>query len=261
MEYNQNNLEAILNDLYNIDPSLKEHEQELIQVIKQLIASKPEAELDESFRIRLKNEILAMVNEIRQGTAKEKESSTNTWPWVRGILLPVTYGFVGAFVIVMIIVPLFFGSNESNNKGPVALLDDQGSEERTFVSAPEESLPIAENKAAEDSLGGGATANVIVEPYPATLPTTEELSIRLGSNPSTGFSWVVDFDKQYIELISEEFEENGGGASGLVGAPGKQVFKFKGIQTGQTDIIFSYIRPWEGEQTDTQKQIYQVTIK
>jgi len=52
MTFNQKNLISILNDLYQIDPSLKQHEPELVQMINQLIQAKPMAEPDEQFRKR-----------------------------------------------------------------------------------------------------------------------------------------------------------------------------------------------------------------
>ena len=48
----------ILNDLYELDPGLKEKEDELKKIIKELLSSKPVVEIDEEFKNKLKNELI-----------------------------------------------------------------------------------------------------------------------------------------------------------------------------------------------------------
>ncbi len=48
----------ILNDLYELDPELKEKEDELKKIIKELLSSKPVVEIDEEFKNNLKNELI-----------------------------------------------------------------------------------------------------------------------------------------------------------------------------------------------------------
>lgn len=52
----------ILEDLYQLDPTLREREDELMDILKKLAASKPEAEPDEAFRERLKKELLEKID-------------------------------------------------------------------------------------------------------------------------------------------------------------------------------------------------------
>ena len=67
-------------------------------------------------------------------------------------------------------------------------------------------------------------------------------NITLESNPTTGYTWTVDFNHKM--LIGGE---KGYTASlpGAVGSSGHQVFVFTPIQEGQTEISASYKRPWE----------------
>jgi len=71
----------------------------------------------------------------------------------------------------------------------------------------------------------------------------ENTTIVLESNPTTGYQWQVDYDSGKLELISQEF--NASENLELVGAPGTEVFIFKAIELGESDITFSYLRPWE----------------
>lgn len=67
-------------------------------------------------------------------------------------------------------------------------------------------------------------------------------NITLESNPTTGYTWTVDFNHKM--LIGGE---KGYSASrpGAVGGSGQQVFVFTPIQEGQTEISAAYKRPWE----------------
>lgn len=77
----------------------------------------------------------------------------------------------------------------------------------------------------------------------------EEIEILLDSNPTTGYSWipgeeidtniVVLTDSKYFQTKSEE---------GMTGVGGFEVFTFEAKNSGQTEIILYYMRPWEEEE-------------
>ena len=52
-------VKEILEELYQLDPELKTREDELMDILKKLMKAKPEAEPDEAFKARLKEELLA----------------------------------------------------------------------------------------------------------------------------------------------------------------------------------------------------------
>jgi len=81
----------------------------------------------------------------------------------------------------------------------------------------------------------------------------EEIIIVLESNPTTGYQWQVGYDSGRLELASQEFivPED----SDLVGAPGEEIFIFKALERGESDIAFSYLRPWETD-TNPEKRLY-----
>lgn len=71
-------------------------------------------------------------------------------------------------------------------------------------------------------------------------------AIELAGNPTTGYTWQVHADSRHLELLSQEFEPGGEG----VGAGGQEVFRFRVLAAGQTDIACEYRRPWDKEIRD-----------
>ncbi len=71
-------------------------------------------------------------------------------------------------------------------------------------------------------------------------------AVELKGNPTTGYTWQADIDPQYLELIDQEFEPRAEG----VGAGGWEVFRFRALQVGATQLTFVYRRPWGGPPQD-----------
>jgi inhibitor of cysteine peptidase len=73
------------------------------------------------------------------------------------------------------------------------------------------------------------------------------LTVSLGSNPTTGFSWTETAqiaDLAVLQQTESKFLLTDG--KDLVGAPGSQVWTFRALQKGTTTINMEYSRPWEG---------------
>jgi predicted secreted protein len=75
----------------------------------------------------------------------------------------------------------------------------------------------------------------------------EAFAIALAGNPTTGYTWQPDADADYLELVGQEFERGGQG----VGAGGEEVFSFRTLAGGETEVTFQYQRPWDRESRDT----------
>ncbi len=84
-----------------------------------------------------------------------------------------------------------------------------------------------------------------------------QFSIKLKSNPSTGFSWGASYDTDFIELVNSTFIPPQDSA--LVGTDGEEVFTFKAAKAGETKIEFIYSRKWESVQP-AEKKTYTIKI-
>jgi inhibitor of cysteine peptidase len=78
-----------------------------------------------------------------------------------------------------------------------------------------------------------------------TLAVGEELTLTLGSNLTTGYSWKLgELDSRVlaqqgdVEYISEAEE-------GVVGAGGVEIFRFTAEEPGTVMLRLEYLRPWE----------------
>ncbi len=77
----------------------------------------------------------------------------------------------------------------------------------------------------------------------AELGEDQILVISLESNPSTGYSWeVAEINEDVLRQVGEtEFEQ----LSPLLGAPEKQILRFRPVGAGQSTLKLVYRRPWE----------------
>ena len=71
------------------------------------------------------------------------------------------------------------------------------------------------------------------------------LTVRLPSNPSTGFSWKIELIPVFLELVDElEFVPDTQG-TGMVGVGGVTIWKFYVSGSGTGVLGFVYRRLWE----------------
>ncbi len=76
------------------------------------------------------------------------------------------------------------------------------------------------------------------------------LTIRLGSNPTTGYGW-GDAVITHAEVISQQSRNyEAPTVTGMVGAGGTEVWVFNTTDTGLAIISFSYGQSWPGGEKD-----------
>jgi len=94
-----------------------------------------------------------------------------------------------------------------------------------------------------------------------TIGVDGTLTVKLGSNPSTGYSWEdpVIGNSATVEQASYEYVAPTGTL--LIGAPGTDVWVFNGKATGTTTIQFGYSRPWETGEPDTFILLITITVE
>lgn len=88
----------------------------------------------------------------------------------------------------------------------------------------------------------------------------EIISITLDSNPTTGYRWQLStpLDEKVLKIISSEYRMP---ETHIVGAGGKEVWTFKALSTGQTTIVFEYMRPWEKDKEPAKKATFTINIQ
>ena len=90
----------------------------------------------------------------------------------------------------------------------------------------------------------------------------EELTVTLGSNPTTGFRW-SEFaeisDETIVQQTSQIYiaaeEEN------IVGGAGKEVWTFEALKEGTVTTFLEYSRPWNPEDIGVWSVTITTTIK
>ena len=78
----------------------------------------------------------------------------------------------------------------------------------------------------------------------------EVIMVTLPENPSTGYQWQLA--KPITLLKTEETYLAGEAKAGMVGVPGKKIFKFTAEKLGQDEIHLVYVRPWEVKDSSMQ---------
>jgi predicted secreted protein len=71
----------------------------------------------------------------------------------------------------------------------------------------------------------------------------QTMTLSLDSNPTTGYTWMVDQDKELFD-VSEEYVENDH-EEGMVGVGGVQTFTLTPKEAGTCELTFTYRRSWE----------------
>jgi predicted secreted protein len=71
-------------------------------------------------------------------------------------------------------------------------------------------------------------------------------TVTLCSNPTTGFEWSESAQISDPTVVQQTAHEFVGPDTSLAGAPGKEVWTFKAIKNGTSEISMEYSRPWEG---------------
>ena len=76
------------------------------------------------------------------------------------------------------------------------------------------------------------------------LAVGDELELRVGSTPGTGYAWAVAMnDTAVLEPVGKPVDEKSTDAR--PGSPGSRVFRFRAARAGSSSLGLVYERPWE----------------
>jgi inhibitor of cysteine peptidase len=93
------------------------------------------------------------------------------------------------------------------------------------------------------------------------VPAGGLLTVTLGSNPTTGFSWGDEAqisDSSILQQVSHEYIAPD---SELAGAAGQEEWKFTALKKGTATVSMEYSRPWEGGEKGEWTYTLAVTVK
>jgi len=88
----------------------------------------------------------------------------------------------------------------------------------------------------------------------------QEFNITLDSNQSTGYGWQLaePLDESILQLVGSEYEPPEGGG---IGAGGQDLWTFKAVGEGETEIGLKYVRPWEEDGVPAKERTFTVTVR
>ena len=106
----------------------------------------------------------------------------------------------------------------------------------------------------------GKDAPVCSDPAkPIEVVVGQGFTITLNSNATTGYQWQLakPLDNSIVELMGNEYLAP---RTRLVGAGGKEIWKFKAIGKGKTAIAMKYVRSWEKDIPPIENVEYQIIV-
>jgi len=95
------------------------------------------------------------------------------------------------------------------------------------------------------------------------LGLRQQLIIRLGSNRTTGFEWLlVDLTGQVMKAVGEvPVYENSSNPGELMGLGGAEKWTFRPVKTGESLVRFECRRPWENGREAIRSAVFRVRVK
>jgi inhibitor of cysteine peptidase len=111
--------------------------------------------------------------------------------------------------------------------------------------------------------GGGASKSGKTESS-MKVRAGQDFTISIKSNPTTGYQWELagPLDEKVVEKVSSEYKPDvPGGSSQPIGGGGVEVWTFRAVGKGGTDIRMKYVRPWERDATPAEERVFEVTVE
>lgn len=157
--------QSILNELYEIDPSLREHEAELLPLVQKLLANDPAQKPSPAFVKKLRKELSTRMNAMENGAVEHKVSYASP----SGFFNRFAFALAGATAAVVIAVPVTLNyskqhslvppaSPEAGDESPMAKTDGYAvNDQATGMTAPSPTAtnPVAGMGYARTQSGGG----------------------------------------------------------------------------------------------------------
>lgn len=104
-------IQEILQDLYKLDPTIMEKQEQIVPIIEKLIELKPEIQIDDEFKLNLKNQLLEKIrnNEL---SSIDTTTITSTWFWHS---LKYFFSWVVVSALMFAVIFQFIKPTQNNN--------------------------------------------------------------------------------------------------------------------------------------------------
>ncbi|MFH1552166.1 MAG: protease inhibitor I42 family protein [Candidatus Omnitrophota bacterium] len=91
------------------------------------------------------------------------------------------------------------------------------------------------------------------------MKTGQALRIELEANATTGYMWSLTepAEKGVLNQIGEHQYVRG---SERIGAGGIQIYNFKALKRGRTELVFEYKRSWEKAKAPAKRYVISVAV-
>lgn len=140
--------QTLLQELYEIDPSLREHESDLVPLLRKLLANDPAQKPSAAFVKKLRKELSARAEASMHGAVEHKVSYASP----SGFFSRFAFAAAGAVAAVVIAVPTTMQFMQDQQ--PIAPMTGDGSEMAANDADPFAN-PLPDSKIAPPGLGGG----------------------------------------------------------------------------------------------------------
>jgi inhibitor of cysteine peptidase len=88
----------------------------------------------------------------------------------------------------------------------------------------------------------------------------QKFSLKFVTSPGTGYSWelATPIDEKMVTILETKNEAPD---SGLLGASEYEIWIFRALTAGRTEIALKYVRPWEKDANPVKKHVFKVQIQ
>ena len=95
---------------------------------------------------------------------------------------------------------------------------------------------------------------------PIDVAAGRTFSIRLASNPTTGYGWQLAGppDPRVVRCLSNTYEPPD---SRLCGAGGHACWSFQALKAGRTTATLHHARPWEKDTPPHEVKVFQIRVR
>lgn len=217
------NMRPILEELYAIDGTLRRHEKELVQLISELLVSKPDTKFDKEFAYRLREELM--------GRAPKPA-------WYSFIMTrPLVYSLSSLAVLLLVVVSVVL--NSKKNDGELAFVGDK----RQNFEIRQETKAVGERafgtlKAEAPSKNNAAETDTKQTPETTSGPQqSQPPSLKAEGSGVGGGGTPIDSPLIYPEFVQYRFVYKGEPAQ-LKDDKGEVLKRTKGLESSKQLVSF-----------------------